>query len=591
MNNKCIALLIVLSMLARSASAAVYYVDDNAPGDSLPFDRQGSDPDEDGSDAYPFDSIQEAIDVAADGDTIIVAPGHYLSPDTWAYDEITFNGKNIHLVSSAPTDFSVIEETVLCGVILFDGTETSNCLLQGFKIQNHGYGGILGNGTQARISHCIISGNGPCGATVVQDCVGAIRNCLIADNTTFHDCGILPVISGCRSLVNCTIANNISSVKLSAKHACEVRNCIIYGNQGSLTGGSAVTRGGAGGITASYSLIEEYSKVGTNNIIDVDPCFVRVGYWDGEVSSYSSTSTSSSRTATFPLYVLGSTLVEGDYHLMSEGWRWSSHQVRGSHWYYDPWTSPAIDAGYPMDGLREELERVPEDPEGQWGFNHAIDLGVYGGTTQASLAPPEGDAPGVGAVDLKDFWPMTTGNRWWTNYTQPTWESFEVMECLSINGSDVYHITVQNKYSAVETYWVYTNRGLYMTEDVSAVNQLPEVSEYFTVQYPQYPVVNATVQMPLDLFKAGVSSEQSATIVRGTLEEVHTGISFDSSRYITGFWTDVIAFRLQNADGTLGEPIAIFARAFGPLMLYGQPVDQVVFKETDSTTSTVTVRR
>ena len=79
--------------------------------------------------------------------------------------------------------------------------------------------------------------------------------------------------------------------------------------------------------------------------------------------------------------------MEGDYHLRSEGWRWSSEPIHGSHWYFDTVTSPAVDAGDPMDSLGEELERAPGDPEGQWGFNHAIELGAYGGTTQASLAP------------------------------------------------------------------------------------------------------------------------------------------------------------------------------------------------------------
>ena len=128
------------------------------------------------------------------------------------------------------------DQTILCGVVIFDGTEDPNCLLQGFKIQNHGYGGILGNKTQATISHCIISGNGPCGATVLKDVHGRIANCLIVDNTTFHDCGVLPVVSGCPELVNCTIANNLSGVDITnadlpAGRIITVRNCIIYGNQ------------------------------------------------------------------------------------------------------------------------------------------------------------------------------------------------------------------------------------------------------------------------------------------------------------------------------------------------------------------------
>ena len=85
--------------------ATTYHVDDNAPAIRSRSIRNVSDPKEDGSAEHPFDSIQEAIDAAADGDTIVVAPGHYLSPDPWEYDEINFKGKSIRLVGSAPDGF------------------------------------------------------------------------------------------------------------------------------------------------------------------------------------------------------------------------------------------------------------------------------------------------------------------------------------------------------------------------------------------------------------------------------------------------------------------------------------------------------
>ena len=85
--------------------------------------------------------------------------------------------------------------------------------------------------------------------------------------------------------------------------------------------------------------------------------------------------------------------------------------MHGSNWYFDTSTSPAVDAGDPMDSLGEELERVPDDPEGQWGFNHAIDLGAYGGTNAGEPGPDAGRAaPGVGAVDLRDYWPLAAGH-------------------------------------------------------------------------------------------------------------------------------------------------------------------------------------
>ena len=116
----------------------------------------------------------------------------------------------------------------------------------------------------------------------------------------------------------------------------------------------------------SYSLVQDWSDPDTSssfsNNFDGDPCFVRTGYW------------------------VGNQLVEGDYHLKSEGYRWSNEEIHGSHWYFDPVTSRAIDAGDPLFGLWYELERAPEDPGGRWGVNHAINCGAYGGSTQASLA-------------------------------------------------------------------------------------------------------------------------------------------------------------------------------------------------------------
>ena len=53
----------------------VFYVDDDAPTDPAPNNPQISDPYEDGSPEHPYDTIQEAIDAAEHGDTILVYPG------------------------------------------------------------------------------------------------------------------------------------------------------------------------------------------------------------------------------------------------------------------------------------------------------------------------------------------------------------------------------------------------------------------------------------------------------------------------------------------------------------------------------------
>ncbi|OHB66990.1 MAG: hypothetical protein A2Y76_02840 [Planctomycetes bacterium RBG_13_60_9] len=224
-----------MGLLGGTLPASIY-VNDDAPADPGPRDPNLSDPNEDGSTQHPFDEIQEAIDVAQKGDTIVVRPGTYLTRDPWAYAELRFRGKSIRLVSEIPTSLDMADHTILRGVVIFDGIEDRNCLLQGFKIQNHNYGGILGNKTQATISHCIISGNGPCGATVLKDVRGQITNCVIVDNTTFHDCGVLPVASGCPTLLNCTIANNASGIAINCDDSPRIsqiviHNCVIWNNQ------------------------------------------------------------------------------------------------------------------------------------------------------------------------------------------------------------------------------------------------------------------------------------------------------------------------------------------------------------------------
>ena len=77
--------LLALVLLVGSAHAEDIYVDDDAPFDPGHRDPNHSDPLEDGSPEHPFDAIQEALDVAESGDTIVILGGAYAGPGWWGY--------------------------------------------------------------------------------------------------------------------------------------------------------------------------------------------------------------------------------------------------------------------------------------------------------------------------------------------------------------------------------------------------------------------------------------------------------------------------------------------------------------------------
>ncbi|UCF43334.1 MAG: S8 family serine peptidase [Planctomycetota bacterium] len=129
------------------------YVDDDAGGDPSPGSPAAGDPLENGTQEHPFDTIQEAIDVAQDGDTIIVATGTYL-------EGINFGGKILTVISTDPNDAAVVAATVIDGgesgnVVSFANGEGADAVLAGFTITGEGVGIYL-HGAFPTIINCTI---------------------------------------------------------------------------------------------------------------------------------------------------------------------------------------------------------------------------------------------------------------------------------------------------------------------------------------------------------------------------------------------------------------------------------------------------
>ena len=155
-----------------------------------------------------FKTIQEGIDAASDGDTVLVATGAY-------FENVQFLGKNITLTSTNPLDPDIVAATIIDGnqsgsVVTFDGTEDERCVISGFALTNGGSerqpGGIRGNGTRATICNNIVTGNsGNYGAGLYR-CNGVISGNTITWNTADGDGGGL---YGCVGEIRSNIiANN-----------------------------------------------------------------------------------------------------------------------------------------------------------------------------------------------------------------------------------------------------------------------------------------------------------------------------------------------------------------------------------------------
>ena len=211
-----------------------------------------------------FASIQAALTAASDGDTIIVDVGVY-------YENIYLDGKNITLSSTDPTDPDVVAQTVIDGrqrgpVVTFAGTETAECVLEGFTIRNgyamqgggiqgtYGWGYGLRTATQATVRYNRIENNraterggglcscdgliekniianneavGPAEGGGLALCGGLIRNNLIYGNTAAWGGGAF----SCGTLQNNTIYGNAAlSEPGGGIVAGSIRNCIIWGN-------------------------------------------------------------------------------------------------------------------------------------------------------------------------------------------------------------------------------------------------------------------------------------------------------------------------------------------------------------------------
>lgn len=175
------------------------WVDDNATSDPMPGEPNISNPNENGSTNYPFDSIQEAIDTntTVSGMTIFVKGGTYAGTGNF---DITPRGKALRILSVNGSSNTFIITHAYGSAFMINSGETTNTIIRGFTIETQG--------DLAPEEGVVVSGASP----VLQDLV--IHNCELEAVSCIN--GAAPKILNCRfyGVPNGLYANGSAGVLL-----------------------------------------------------------------------------------------------------------------------------------------------------------------------------------------------------------------------------------------------------------------------------------------------------------------------------------------------------------------------------------------
>lgn len=251
---------------------------------------------------------------------------------------------------------------------------------------NHSYnsGGFDNSYGNPTFSLCVFSNNSADRyGGAMQNYFGNImfRNCIFSGNISKFSGGALFNIGGILTFVNCTATGNSAGFlglfaynkpfqyppNLFLPSRMDFLNCIIWNGENAILNekGSTIDINYSSvqnGLLAIYDLQQGLSW-GDGNI-DSDPLFIQSGFWVD---------------ANDPNIIVepfdpNANWLEGDYHLQSTA---GHYDPNSQTWILDDENSPCLDSGDPNSPF--ENEPIPNGGR--------INMGAFGGTTQASRSP------------------------------------------------------------------------------------------------------------------------------------------------------------------------------------------------------------
>jgi parallel beta-helix repeat protein len=325
-----------------------------ARAEPIHVDRNSDCPDPDGSQGCPYQRIQDAIDVAFDGDAVLVWPGVY-------QERVDFSGKAITVTSVDPLNASTVAATVIDGrrgvAVNFVEGEVADSVLQGFTIRNSDPG-VSCSSSSPTIVNNVLTGNGD------GICCHSSSPIITGNTIVGNDCGIWCLHSASPKITRNIIAGNHTTGSgggiVCHDSSPRIANNTITGNSADLYGGgiycywssptivNCTIADNMAGVSGDAICVYPYSSATVRNTIiwnhDCPGCGLIALYDTSSITiSYSVACTDTGEPWPGPGNICADPqfvdAANGDYHLAA--------------------TSPCLGAGDPEDAPGEDVDGDP----------------------------------------------------------------------------------------------------------------------------------------------------------------------------------------------------------------------------------------